>query len=135
MEADTVTVRVDDTPVAGTFGFLTGATDKGIGGFRASGQTINWELIQGHMYLDNISLTGGARTWPILGDANLDCRVNILDLIFVRNRLNKDPQTADNWQADVVQDGSINILDMIYVRNRLNMTCEQHNRIVEDTPL
>ena len=124
MEADTFTVRVDDTPVAGTFGLLTGATDKGIGGFRASGQTLDWALIQGHMYVDNISLTGGARTWPIFGDANLDCRVNILDLIFVRNRLNEDPQTDINWQADVVQDGSINILDMIYVRNRLNMTCE-----------
>jgi len=61
--------------------------------------------------------------WPIEGDANLDCRVNILDLIFIRNRLNQDPATGDNWQADVNQDTRINILDLIFVRNRLNNSC------------
>ena len=61
--------------------------------------------------------------WPIDGDANLDCRVNILDLIFIRNRLNQDPATGDNWQADVNQDTRINILDLIFVRNRLNTAC------------
>ena len=63
------------------------------------------------------------QTWPIEGDANLDCRVNILDLIFIRNRLNQDPATDDNWQADVNMDTRINILDLIYVRNRLNNAC------------
>jgi len=62
-------------------------------------------------------------TWPVEGDANLDCKVNILDLIFVRNRLNQDVATGDNWQADVNVDGKINILDLIYVRNRLNTKC------------
>ena len=61
--------------------------------------------------------------WPIEGDANMDCRVNILDLIFIRNRLNADPATGDNWQADVNMDTRINILDLIYVRNRLNNAC------------
>jgi len=59
------------------------------------------------------------------GDANADCVVNILDLIFVRNRLNQDVETGDNWMADVNSDGKINILDLIYVRNRLNTRCPE----------
>ena len=61
--------------------------------------------------------------WPIPGDANHDCRVDILDLLFVRNRLNKDSSTGDNWLADANGDGKINILDMLYVRNRMGTTC------------
>jgi len=59
----------------------------------------------------------------IAGDANLDCTVNILDLIFVRNRINRSIDTGDNWQADVTGDGKINILDLIFVRNNLNTKC------------
>jgi hypothetical protein len=59
------------------------------------------------------------------GDVNGDCKVNILDLIFIRNRLNQDPGTADNWKADVNGDDKINILDLIYVRNRLNTKCPE----------
>jgi len=124
MTDDTFTVAVDGSPVAGTFGFLTGPTDKGVGGFVADGHTDDWQLFQGHMWLDNISLTGGGRAWPIPGDATLDCKVNILDLIFVRNRLNQSPETGDNWRADVNEDGKINILDLIYVRNNLNTRCQ-----------
>ena len=61
--------------------------------------------------------------WPIPGDANLDCAVNILDLFMIRGKLNQDPATGNNWQADVNGDGSINILDLYYVRNRLNNKC------------
>ena len=60
----------------------------------------------------------------VAGDANLDCTVNILDLIFIRQRLNKDVSTADNRQADVNADGRINILDLIAVRNLLNTKCQ-----------
>ncbi len=58
-----------------------------------------------------------------LGDANLDYRVNILDLIFVRNRLGQAVSSGNNWQADVNQDGKINILDLIAVRNQLGVKC------------
>jgi len=61
--------------------------------------------------------------WPIEGDANMDCRVNILDLIFIRNKLNLAVETGDNWKADVNNDTRINILDLIYVRNKLNTQC------------
>ena len=57
------------------------------------------------------------------GDANLDCRVNILDLIFIRNRLNKPVDSNDMKQADVNADGKINILDLILVRNKLATQC------------
>ncbi|HUU69728.1 MAG TPA: discoidin domain-containing protein [Planctomycetota bacterium] len=63
------------------------------------------------------------KPWPIDGDANGDCRVNILDLIFIRNKLNQPVGTGDNWKADVNEDAKINILDLIYVRNKLNTSC------------
>ena len=54
------------------------------------------------------------------GDANWDGATNILDLIFIRNRLGQNVGTGHNWQTDMTGDGSI---DLIYVRNRLNGTC------------
>ena len=63
------------------------------------------------------------KPWPIDGDANGDCRVNILDLIFIRNKLNQPVGTGDNWKANVNQDANINILDLIFVRNKLNTSC------------
>jgi len=62
--------------------------------------------------------------WPITGDATGDCKVNILDMLFIRDKLTSDPTTGDNWKADVTQDGDINVLDMLHVRNHLNNTCE-----------
>ena len=61
--------------------------------------------------------------WNIPGDANRDCADNLLDLIFIRNRLNKDANSGDNIQADVNFDGRINLLDLIFTRNRLNNRC------------
>jgi len=33
--------------------------------------------------------------WSVVGDVNSDCKVNVLDLIFIRNRLNSSPATGD----------------------------------------
>jgi len=63
--------------------------------------------------------------WPIPGDCNLDCRVNILDLIFIRNKLNQSISDGNNWQANALIDTRINILDLIFVRTRLNTHCTQ----------
>jgi len=67
---------------------------------------------------------GAAAQLPWDGDANGDCKVNVLDLVLVRNCLNQDVGTGDNAKADVNRDGRINILDLIYVRNRLNQSVE-----------
>jgi len=69
-------------------------------------------------------LTGGLTIgWYIEGDVNGDCSVNILDMISVRNRLNHDVDSGDNWKADITGDGSINILDLIAVRNKSYTRC------------
>jgi len=75
--------------------------------------------------VDGVADAEPSIVWPrecAYGDANCDGRINIIDLIFVRNRLNKDPSSGDNWKADVNEDGRINILDLIYIRNHLNTT-------------
>lgn len=74
------------------------------------------EILAGNIMLSPVRLSG---------DANADCAVNILDLIFIRNRLNQDPSSGDNWNADVNQDGRINILDLIAVRSKLGTRCSQ----------
>jgi len=61
--------------------------------------------------------------YGLYGDANGDCCVNVLDLIFVRNCFGKDAATGDNWQADINQDGAINVLDLIRVRNVVGAQC------------
>jgi len=53
-------------------------------------------------------------------DVNEDCKVNILDMIRVRNNLQ---ESATGNQCDINGDGTINVLDMIEVRNGLGTLC------------
>jgi len=99
-------------------GFVPGAFVVDSTGFLNDTGTKNFSVKQ---IGDEIAVVFGT---PLDGDANMDCKVNILDLIFVRNRLNQSVETGDNWQANVNGDDKINILDLIYVRNRLNTTCD-----------
>ena len=64
-----------------------------------------------------------SRRWRITGDVNGDCRVNVLDLIIIRNLLGQDPSTGTNWRADINQDAAINVLDLIVARNNLGSKC------------
>jgi len=58
----------------------------------------------------------------LYGDANGDYTIDLLDLVFVRNRLfSEDPGDA---AADVNGDGSIGLDDLIEVRNKLGSTCQ-----------
>ncbi|NQT21484.1 MAG: hypothetical protein HQ592_17395 [Planctomycetes bacterium] len=57
--------------------------------------------------------------WLITTDANFDEQVDVLDLLTVRDKLQQDPTSGNNWRCDVNTDGFINILDLIYVRNHL----------------
>jgi|GEM_PF-2640758 len=58
------------------------------------------------------------------GDANGDGCVNILDLLLVRNNLNKTPGSDGLASCDVNGDGVINILDLLFVRNHLGQGCQ-----------
>ena len=55
----------------------------------------------------------------VAGDLNDDCKGTIVDLIWVRNKLNKDPADPAHAVADVNNDGVINIIDLIWVRNKM----------------
>ena len=67
---------------------------------------------------DDVAITVDPK-WLLTGDANRDRVVNVLDLIFIRNRLNLSVIDGSNWQADLNEDGRINILDLIFARNNL----------------
>lgn len=62
------------------------------------------------------------RRSSVTGDADMDGRVNILDLIFIRNRLSHDVDVSNNRWADLTGDNRIDILDLIYCRNHLGQT-------------
>ena len=54
------------------------------------------------------------------GDVNYDGRVNVLDLLIVRNSLGRDPASSiQARKADVNADGAVNVLDLLVVRGRL----------------
>ncbi|HUS58475.1 MAG TPA: dockerin type I domain-containing protein, partial [Planctomycetota bacterium] len=64
--------------------------------------------------------TGGPYA-RVLEDIDDNGVVNILDLITVRNNLNKDPSSGAEAGCDVNRDGKINVLDLIAIRNKLNV--------------
>lgn len=53
----------------------------------------------------------------IFGDLNADNRVNILDMLRLRNLLGAD--AAENPEADLNSDAIINILDLLHLRSEL----------------
>jgi len=54
------------------------------------------------------------------GDVNYDGKVNVLDLLLVRNSLGRDPGSSiEARKADVNADGAVNVEDMLVVRGRL----------------
>ena len=102
----------------GQSGFAHGAAETitpGMTGWRFRPRSIS-VTVDGDLAGQNFAGT-------IVADANYDCIVNVLDLIFIRNRLNQSISSGDNWQADVNDDGRINVLDLIFARNRLSTRC------------
>lgn len=59
------------------------------------------------------------RLSPVRGDTDMNNKVNILDLIFIRNRLGASMNVSNNRWADANTDNKIDILDLIYCRNHL----------------
>ena len=58
----------------------------------------------------------------IEGDCDGNNKVNLLDLLFVRNRLNGSIYSGSNFLADPNDDTKINLLDLLLIRNNLNHT-------------
>jgi len=74
------------------------------------------------------------KIWPIPGDVNQDCRVNILDLLVIRYIGTTQAMPGDPPPLiDVTEDGRLNILDLIYVRNRIGTVCPSGPR--QDAPV
>ena len=61
--------------------------------------------------------------WNIPCDVNGDCKVNIIDMLQVRNRLGQEAATGENWKYDVNRDSRINVLDLMLVRSGLGTRC------------
>ncbi|HUU68100.1 MAG TPA: SBBP repeat-containing protein [Planctomycetota bacterium] len=59
----------------------------------------------------------------LFGDVNDDCRVDVLDMILIRNRLTGESATPGCLDADLNGDGRINVLDLLLVRARLGAKC------------
>ncbi|HUW30569.1 MAG TPA: right-handed parallel beta-helix repeat-containing protein [Planctomycetota bacterium] len=54
------------------------------------------------------------------GDVNYDGKVNVIDLLIVRNSLGRDPASSiEARKADVNADGAVNVEDLLVVRGRL----------------
>jgi len=68
-----------------------------------------------------LAIAVSASADPLLTDVNADGRVNILDLLTVRNNLGADPANGleGSEKADVNGDAVVNILDLLGVRNDL----------------
>ena len=75
--------------------------------------------------LNNSFLYSGYTLLKLAGDVNGDCRVNILDMVYIRNNIGKDPNSSiSTGRSDVNSDGKINILDFVSVRNKLGKRCQ-----------
>ena len=62
--------------------------------------------------------------WRLVGDVNLDCVVNVIDLIAVRNSMVNGPVIPEAPKlGDVDGNGRVNVMDLIFVRNHLGTRC------------
>jgi len=63
-------------------------------------------------------------SWPIPGDATLDCKVDSQDVNSVTALQGKDPSAGNNWQADLNEDGVIDSADLDIVNANLGRVCQ-----------
>ena len=73
---------------------------------------------------DNDSVGDACDSYPIFGDANGDCRVNIFDLAIVGAAYHTRPWSP-YWdpRADLVKDNVINVLDFGMIGYEFGKTC------------
>jgi len=103
------------------------------------GQRIgNWDLIFVGPGPWDWEVEAGTWNWktPIPGepwlpaDATADNHVNLIDLVFVRNRIGRGLRDGDAWFADVNRDGAVDEKDLILVRNALGTTAKSTTQTV-----
>jgi len=105
-----------------SYTIVTGSVTIESGGGDGLGGGGEWDIAEGDGLLDGGS--GALDTGFTQLDANCDDKVNIVDLIAIRNRLNL--QEGDpTWDraalsCDLTGDNKVNILDLIKCRNNLN---------------
>jgi len=136
-QATELNVLLNDVPVAASESLtIVGKTNgqHGTVEITSGGAKVSYLPEAGYSGLDSFTYTvmdddGLASVGTVLlnviwqGDVNDDCKINILDLIFIRNHLNGNVLTGDNRRCDINGDGKINVLDLILVRNQLNQRC------------
>ena len=95
----------------------------GTGGMGGEGFSGGEFLLEEGLVGEDMQMDGQTSTsiCMVKGDVNHDGVVNILDLIYIRARLNQDASSSrDAYRSNVHTDNSkINILDLIAVRNTL----------------
>ena len=70
-------------------------------------------------------IIGLIRPWLVCSDTNYDDKTDLLDLIYVRNMLGRNPASDEPAaDADVNGDGRVDILDLILIRNHLGERAE-----------
>jgi len=87
------------------------------------------EDVQYNVYAHSNAVVSGPHVypdmeWQLYADADQNCKVDLLDLVYVRNRL-FETVTPENESADVNDDGFIDLEDLIEVRNNLGAVCEE----------
>jgi hypothetical protein len=127
----TISETVDWLSVTPSSGTSAGSADKKTHTVSYTTSGLPAKTYHGEITISDPSASNNPQKIPVTltvilpGDVNSDCAVNILDLIFIRNRLRQDPSSGDNWKADANRDGEINILDLIFVRNQLGTKCAE----------
>ena len=71
---------------------------------------------------------------PYAADVNNDGRVNVLDLIRLRNALSASPDSSQAFWHDVNRDGRLDILDLIMARNYLGTRLPQRRFVFDFGP-
>ena len=110
----------DDTFVPGDYSLLPGSPciDAGTNDLPVLYIKTMPDRIDGDLDGDRVFDIGKAEYLP--GDVNYDGKVNVLDLILVRNSLGRDPASSiEARKADANADGAVNVEDLIFVRGQL----------------
>ena len=102
-------------------GSTSGTADYAFHRWMVDGVECSWEFL--NVQVEMRAAHTVVAKYGLAFDVNADCRVNVLDLLQMRGKLNHSVYTGDNWKCDVNFDKKINVLDLLAARNKLNKAC------------